>query len=55
MVIYQLFSGKVVHRGGWVRTSDKNPGIYWLRIAIEIALAAGMAGLVIHDFLANGS
>ena len=55
MVIYQLSSGKVVHRGGWVTTRDKNPGLYWLTITIEIAFAAGMVGLVIHDFLANGS
>jgi hypothetical protein len=34
MVIYQLSSGKVVGRGGWVTTRDKNPGLYWLTIAI---------------------
>ena len=55
MVIYQISSGKVVGRGGWVATRDKNPVLYWPTIAIEIAFAAVMAVLVIPDFLANGS
>ena len=55
IVIYHLLSGKIVGRGGWVATRDKNPGLYWSTIAIEIAFAIGMVGLVIHDFLTERS
>jgi hypothetical protein len=55
IVIYHLSSGEIVGKGGWVTPRDKNPGRYWVTIAIEILLAVGMVGLVIHDLLAKGS
>lgn len=53
LVVYHLSSGKVVGKGGWVRTRDKKPGSYWFAIAIEIVLSAVMIGLVIHHVLSR--
>jgi hypothetical protein len=55
LVVYQLLSGKIVGRGGWVTTRDKNPGLYWFTIAIEIAIVAVIIGLAVRNFLANGA
>jgi hypothetical protein len=52
---YHLFSGKIVGRGGWEATREKNPGSYWLTIAVEIAFALSMAALAIHDILNEAS
>lgn len=53
LVVYHLSSGKVVGKGGFVRTRDENPCFYWFAIAIEIVLSAVMIGLVVHHRLSR--
>lgn len=54
LVVYQLAFGKLLDRAWKVRaTRQERPLLYWVSLAFQVAVTAGLVYIIFHSFRLN--